>query len=331
MAVLFLPVLLGACLALRVGAAGRRSPPTSSCRRRPLYLNVPFFVARAVVYFAVWDLLACLLSRGRASRTAAPTPPAPARLRGLSGGGLVAPGPDDHLRRRRLGDVARPALVLDDLRRHLHGGPGARALAFAIVAAVAPRRRGAASAGPPAGDRARPRQAAARLHDALGLRRTSRSSSSSGRATSPRRSPWYLHRAPRRLAGGRRSSLLVFHFVLPFLLLLSRPLKRNARALAAVAALLLVDALVDLFWLIGPDLSATGTRTCRCGSTGWTSPPPLGLGGLWLFLFARQARRRPVLPEGEPELRGAARRRPRRKRTEHEPAASTSGHEPATR
>jgi hypothetical protein len=29
----------------------------------------------------------------------------------------------------------------------------------------------------------------------------------------------------------------------------------------------------------------------------------LGLGGLWLFLFARQVRTAPVLPMGEPEVR----------------------------
>jgi hypothetical protein len=29
----------------------------------------------------------------------------------------------------------------------------------------------------------------------------------------------------------------------------------------------------------------------------------LGLGGLWLFLFARQARTAPVLPTGAPEVR----------------------------
>jgi hypothetical protein len=29
---------------------------------------------------------------------------------------------------------------------------------------------------------------------------------------------------------------------------------------------------------------------------------PLGLGGLWLFLFARELRRRPLLPLGEPEV-----------------------------
>ncbi len=45
--------------------------------------------------------------------------------------------------------------------------------------------------------------------------------------------PFYL----RRLHGGWQVmavALLVFHFALPFALLLSRPLKRNARALGAV-------------------------------------------------------------------------------------------------
>ena len=52
--------------------------------------------------------------------------------------------------------------------------------------------------------------------------------------------------------------LIVFHFALPFALLLSRSLKRNARALAVVAALMLLMQLVDLYWLIAPDLARHG-------------------------------------------------------------------------
>ena len=69
--------------------------------------------------------------------------------------------------------------------------------------------------------------------------------------------PFYL----RRLHGGWLAVgvlLLVFHFALPFALLLSRPLKRNARALAGVAGLMLLMRLVDLYWLIGPDLVGHG-------------------------------------------------------------------------
>ena len=49
--------------------------------------------------------------------------------------------------------------------------------------------------------------------------------------------------------------LLLFHFVVPFLLLLSRDLKRNARTLALLALVLFLLRFVDLFWLVGPDLA----------------------------------------------------------------------------
>ena len=114
--------------------------------------------------------------------------------------------------------------------------------------------------------------------------------------------PFYL----RRLHGGWQGVaivLLVFHFALPFALLLSRPLKRSARALAGVAGLMLVMQLVDLFWLIGPDLLGHGHEDAPLRLHWLDLAAVLGLGGLWLHLFARQARAAPVLPTGEPEVR----------------------------
>jgi hypothetical protein len=97
--------------------------------------------------------------------------------------------------------------------------------------------------------------------------------------------------------------LLLFHFVLPFALLLSRPLKRSARALALVAGLMLVMQLVDLYWLIGPDLLTQGHGHAVLSLHWMDLAAVLGLGGLWLFLFARQVQTRPVLPLGEPAVR----------------------------
>jgi hypothetical protein len=114
--------------------------------------------------------------------------------------------------------------------------------------------------------------------------------------------PFYLQ----RLQGGWQVvavALLVFHFALPFALLLSRGLKRNARTLGAVAALMLVMQLVDLFWLVSPDLIGHGHENVPL-RVHWMDPvAALGLGGLWLFLFVRQARTASVLPVGEPEVR----------------------------
>src|SRR2546428_7448024 len=73
----------------------------------------------------------------------------------------------------------------------------------------------------------------------------------------PEEIPWYV----RRLRGGWQwlaFLVLVFHFVLPFLLLLSRDLKRNAPTLARVAGVLFVLRLVDLYWLVAPPLPPDG-------------------------------------------------------------------------
>jgi hypothetical protein len=70
-----------------------------------------------------------------------------------------------------------------------------------------------------------------------------------------------------------------------------------------VAALLLLMQLLDLFWLIGPDLAGHGGGAPPLHVHWLDLAAVAGLGGLWLNLFARQARARPVLPLGEPELR----------------------------
>ena len=105
---------------------------------------------------------------GRAGRTGDPAlaaqADAPVRRR------AAALRPHRDLRRRRLDDVARPALVLDHLRAALHRRPGA------VGAGLRDRRAGDAVAGSAPLDRRRqpvalprPRQAALRLHHAVGL------------------------------------------------------------------------------------------------------------------------------------------------------------------
>jgi hypothetical protein len=100
--------------------------------------------------------------------------------------------------------------------------------------------------------------------------------------------------------------LIVFHFALPFALLLSRSLKRNARALAAVASLMLLMQLVDLFWLIAPDLATHGHGGVPLRVSWMDLAAVAGLGGLFTLLFTRQLRGAALLPVGEPEVRALA-------------------------
>jgi hypothetical protein len=73
----------------------------------------------------------------------------------------------------------------------------------------------------------------------------------------PREAQWYLVRWERGWAGVV-AALVVGQFVLPFVLLLSRPLKRSSRALAAVGALLLAMHWLDLYWLVVPSTPGVG-------------------------------------------------------------------------
>jgi hypothetical protein len=115
--------------------------------------------------------------------------------------------------------------------------------------------------------------------------------------------PWYI----RRLHGGWQWLALVvvlFHFFLPFLLLLSRNLKRDARRLAQVAGVLLVMRMLDLFWLVAPD-APIGHEGGHAGLfVHWMDVTAvIGVGGLWLWYFVRELSQRPLLSVGEPDVR----------------------------
>ncbi len=85
-------------------------------------------------------------------------------------------------------------------------------------------------------------------------------------------------------------SLVLFHFAIPFTMLLSRPFKRNIRQLVWVAVLLLVMCYVDLFWIIEANFSTTFTVTLA------DVVAPIAIGGIWLWYFFRNLGSLPLLP-----------------------------------
>lgn len=112
----------------------------------------------------------------------------------------------------------------------------------------------------------------------------------------PEEIPFYL----KRLRGGWGALavlILLFHFVLPFFLLLSRDLKRNASTLSRLAIAIIVMRLLDLFWMTAPEFSPQAFRVHPLDLLA-----PLAIGGGWLAYFAWQLKRRPLLPLGDPEL-----------------------------
>jgi len=91
---------------------------------------------------------------------------------------------------------------------------------------------------------------------------------------------------------------VVFHFAVPFLILLSRDVKRRARTVGLVALWILAVRAVDLFWLVRPEFPQTGFAVHWLDLT-----LAVGLGGVWLGVFARQLKTRPLLPLGDPDVR----------------------------
>jgi len=112
----------------------------------------------------------------------------------------------------------------------------------------------------------------------------------------PEEIPWYLN----RLRGGWQwigGGLILFHFALPFVILLSRDLKRSARRLALLALGLICLRFIDLFWLVTPAFSPGAF------SLHWMDVvAAFGVGGIWLAMFVWQLKGRPLIPLHDPSL-----------------------------
>jgi hypothetical protein len=110
---------------------------------------------------------------------------------------------------------------------------------------------------------------------------------------------WYIDR--RQGGWGFISlSLIVVHFLLPFLvLLLGSNIKRSPARLARVAAFIIGMRFLDLFWWVTPTFRDHLSISLADLGT------PLLIGGIWLWLWAGQIRDRYLVPLHDPRLDGA--------------------------
>ena len=115
----------------------------------------------------------------------------------------------------------------------------------------------------------------------------------------PEEIPWYIL----RLNGGWQwlaLFIVVFHFWLPFMVLLSRRTKRNIATLSKVAIAMMFMRLIELFWIIAPNFHPEGFRVH------WLDiAAPIGIGGLWVAAFVWQLKGRALLPINDPRLKEA--------------------------
>jgi hypothetical protein len=108
--------------------------------------------------------------------------------------------------------------------------------------------------------------------------------------------PWYLNRS---LGAWRyiAASLILFHFFLPFFLLLNREAKRQYESLWKIAVFILIMHAINDAWLVLPALRSTNVLRF------WPFlAAHVGIGGLWAAAFTRQLAGKPLVPRNDPML-----------------------------
>ncbi len=120
-------------------------------------------------------------------------------------------------------------------------------------------------------------------------------------ANIPEEVPWYILRIDHgwRFVG---AFLAVFHFFVPFFLLLNRRVTRNPRALSWVAAGLLFVNWVDLYWVVMPHLHPQGPRPWLFDLTAFA-----GVGGVAIAFTVLRMRGAAAVPVRDPYLEDSLR------------------------
>lgn len=295
MFVLFLPILLGVHSLYEWTHQEVIDAHPALKEKTRLYLNPTFFSIRAILFFAIWLLLAFFLNRWSLEQDRSANREVTKKMRVLSGPGMIlfvltvtfaaidwVMSLDPEWSSTIFGLLFVAAWALSAL-----------AFTVAILAWLAKREPMATVVAP------------LHFHDlgklllALVMLWAYFSYSQyliiwSGNL--PEEITWYLPRT-RGVWGGIALAVVLLHFALPFLFLLSRRFKRNPNKLVVVAVLILIMRYVDLLWVIVPNFSHEAFHLS------WMYfVAPLGFGGVWLAFFFRQLGMRPLMPTNDPQL-----------------------------
>jgi len=294
MALLFVPIAIGLPYLYEWARPEAVAHDPIIAHKAP-YLNVPFFVVRAAIYFAAWAGFAYGVSRMSLAQDRGVTEQSRHRLRRVSAVGLMV-----YCLTMTLASIdwlmsLSPHWYSTIYGVYVIGGQGVAALAFTVLVMLGLARHAPVSAV----------MRVQHFHD-LGKMLLAFVMLWAYFAISqflviwsgnlPEDAPFFISRA-RGVWRFVSLALVLLHFALPFLLLLSRELKRNTRKLAMVAGLLLVMRWVDVYWLVTPTLSPDRLVFHWLDVAAFAA-----IGGVWLLLFARELTKRPLLPLADPLL-----------------------------
>lgn len=301
LALLFLPIAL-AVTRIYPWASPEVVAESAALRLKAPYLNVPFWLARAAVFHALWSGLALYLRAVARRQDDSADPSITWRAQAVCAPGLALTFLATTFAMIDWGMSIEPEWFSTIYGVMLMIGFGLSALCLAVIVSTGLRQVGPLSE----------TTTADAFHD-LGNLLLAFVMLWAYMAFSQylivwmgnlaEEVPWYLKRS----AGGWRwlcGALMVFHFFVPFFLLLLRESKREPTRLWRIAALVLALQLVNDVWLIVPAYTgaAGASRWYTLAVLACVLPAAVGVGGLWTSAYARLLGARPLLPRNDPIL-----------------------------
>lgn len=262
---------------------------------KSLYLNEPFFIVRALIYFAIWILFAFLINRFSARWAKDGNPQTKSRLQGLAAGGLILyiltmtfAAIDWLLSLQPTWNSTVYGLLI--IFNQLLSSLSFALIALSLIPASGVGRDWTAKNTPvPYKD-----LGAFMLTFVMAWAYLAYFQLLIIWAGNlPHEVTWYFDRS----RGGWLEVgvvMAVLQFILPFALLLSGRVRNNLRALAWLSALILIGAWVNMFWQVIPAFYPGQFNFY------WLDLVlPVGVGGLWVSAFLFALKRRPALRQAE--------------------------------
>jgi hypothetical protein len=114
--------------------------------------------------------------------------------------------------------------------------------------------------------------------------------------------PWYLNRI-----NGHWGVILtldfIFHWLIPFALLLSRDLKRNKKRLVRVCQWMIFARAFDLFWLIEPNFKDAARNLHFSWGILEYAAVPVAMTAFWVAYYCTQLKSRPLVQTNDSHLK----------------------------
>jgi hypothetical protein len=117
----------------------------------------------------------------------------------------------------------------------------------------------------------------------------------------PEEIPWYLDRI-RGHWGVIITLDFIFHWLIPFSLLLSRYIKRNKKRLTRVCQWMIFAKAFDLFWLIEPNFKDAARNLHFSWGILEYAAVPVAMASFWIAFFCTRLKSRPLVQTNDPHV-----------------------------